>query len=116
MMDWDSEHGSPAEGGGHEWWSRHVAGRGAIGQREGDRLFLARGPQLQPRVVWLMVPAGVVDGRSPPAPARRGGHPDGGNSYYVDDIRRAKELTPKGIHYVDVGTSGGVWGLNGATA
>src|SRR5262249_47614455 len=36
---------------------------------------------------------------------------DGGNSYYVDDIRRAKELVPKGIHYVDVGTSGGVWGL-----
>ena len=36
---------------------------------------------------------------------------DGGNSYYIDDIRRAKELAPKGIHYVDVGTSGGVWGL-----
>jgi 6-phosphogluconate dehydrogenase len=36
---------------------------------------------------------------------------DGGNSYYVDDIRRARELAPKGIHYVDVGTSGGVWGL-----
>jgi 6-phosphogluconate dehydrogenase len=36
---------------------------------------------------------------------------DGGNSYYIDDIRRAKELAPKGIHYVDVGTSGGVWGF-----
>src|SRR4026209_994900 len=36
---------------------------------------------------------------------------DGGNSYYIDDIRRAKELRPKGVHYVDVGTSGGVWGL-----
>ena len=67
-----------------------------------------------PRAVWLMVPAAVVD---------RSIHDlasllepgdiliDGGNSYYIDDIRRAKELAAKKIHYVDVGTSGGVWGL-----
>jgi len=68
----------------------------------------------KPRVVWLMVPAGVVDGSiSELAPMLEPGDIliDGGNSYYVDDIRRAKELAAKGIHYVDVGTSGGVWGL-----
>jgi 6-phosphogluconate dehydrogenase len=68
----------------------------------------------KPRAIWLMVPAAVVDqtidGLLPHL------EPediliDGGNSYYVDDIRRAKELAVKGIHYVDVGTSGGVWGL-----
>jgi 6-phosphogluconate dehydrogenase len=67
-----------------------------------------------PRVVWLMVPAAVVDDTiSNLLPLLDKGDIliDGGNSYYVDDIRRAKELTPKGIHYVDVGTSGGVWGL-----
>ena len=67
-----------------------------------------------PRAVWLMVPAGVVDGSiSDLLPLLEPGDIliDGGNSYYVDDIRRAKELAAKGIHYVDVGTSGGVWGL-----
>src|SRR6516225_2471542 len=67
-----------------------------------------------PRAVWLMVPAGVVDETiSTLAPLLAKGDIliDGGNSYYIDDIRRAKELTSKGIHYVDVGTSGGVWGL-----
>src|SRR5215469_10513773 len=67
-----------------------------------------------PRAVWLMVPAGVVDETiSRIAPLLEAGDIliDGGNSYYVDDIRRAKELASKGIHYVDVGTSGGVWGL-----
>jgi 6-phosphogluconate dehydrogenase len=67
-----------------------------------------------PRVIWLMVPAAVVE------TAIRELSPhiehgdiliDGGNSYYVDDIRRAKDLAPRSIHYVDVGTSGGVWGL-----
>src|SRR4030095_1188577 len=67
-----------------------------------------------PRVIWLMVPAAVVDetikdllSLVEPGDILI----DGGNSYYVDDIRRAKELAPKQIHYVDVGTSGGVWGL-----
>ena len=61
-----------------------------------------------------MVPAGVVDKTiADLLPHLEPGDIliDGGNSYYIDDIRRAKELTPKGIHYVDVGTSGGVWGL-----
>jgi 6-phosphogluconate dehydrogenase len=68
----------------------------------------------KPRVVWLMVPAGVVDATIAdlvPHLERGDILIDGGNSYYVDDIRRARELAPKGIHYVDVGTSGGVWGL-----
>jgi 6-phosphogluconate dehydrogenase len=68
----------------------------------------------KPRAVWLMVPAAVVDTTiADLLPALEAGDIliDGGNSYYVDDIRRAKELAPKGIHYVDVGTSGGVWGL-----
>jgi 6-phosphogluconate dehydrogenase len=68
----------------------------------------------KPRAVWLMVPAAVVDKSIAdllPHLERDDIIIDGGNSYYVDDIRRAKELAPKGIHYVDVGTSGGVWGL-----
>jgi len=68
----------------------------------------------KPRAVWLMVPVGVVDATIAdllPHLERGDIVIDGGNSYYIDDIRRAKELTPKGIHYVDVGTSGGVWGL-----
>jgi 6-phosphogluconate dehydrogenase len=67
-----------------------------------------------PRNIWLMVPAAAVD----PALADLAGGMaagdtvvDGGNSYYVDDLRRAKELAARGIRYVDVGTSGGVWGL-----
>ena len=68
----------------------------------------------KPRAVWLMVPAAVVDKTiADLVPHLESGDIliDGGNSYYVDDIRRAKELAAKGIHYVDVGTSGGVWGL-----
>jgi len=68
----------------------------------------------KPRAVWLMVPAAVVDKTiADVLPSLESGDIliDGGNSYYVDDIRRAKELAVKGIHYVDVGTSGGVWGL-----
>jgi 6-phosphogluconate dehydrogenase len=68
----------------------------------------------KPRALWLMVPAAVVDQSiADLLPHLEAGDIliDGGNSYYVDDIRRAKELRAKGIHYVDVGTSGGVWGL-----
>jgi 6-phosphogluconate dehydrogenase len=68
----------------------------------------------KPRAVWLMVPAAVVDesiGAIAPLLERGDILIDGGNSYYVDDIRRARELASKGINYVDVGTSGGVWGL-----
>ena len=68
----------------------------------------------KPRAVWLMVPAAVVDASiNDLVPLLEKGDIviDGGNSHYVDDIRRAKELGAKGIHYVDVGTSGGVWGL-----
>jgi len=68
----------------------------------------------KPRAVWLMVPAAVVDKSiADLLPHLESGDIliDGGNSYYIDDIRRAKELKPKSIHYVDVGTSGGVWGL-----
>jgi 6-phosphogluconate dehydrogenase len=67
-----------------------------------------------PRAVWLMVPAGVVDetiAALRPLLGRNDILIDGGNSYYIDDIRRAKALGPDGVHYVDVGTSGGVWGL-----
>jgi 6-phosphogluconate dehydrogenase len=69
---------------------------------------------VKPRAIWLMVPAGVVDSTiAELLPLLESGDVliDGGNSYYVDDIRRAKELAAKKIHYVDVGTSGGVWGL-----
>jgi 6-phosphogluconate dehydrogenase len=68
----------------------------------------------QPRAIWLMVPAGVVDSTIAgllPLLSPDDILIDGGNSYYIDDIRRAKELAAKKIHYVDVGTSGGVWGL-----
>jgi 6-phosphogluconate dehydrogenase len=67
-----------------------------------------------PRAIWLMVPAAAVDGAiADLTPLLDAGDIliDGGNSYYVDDIRRARELAPRAIHYVDVGTSGGVWGL-----
>src|ERR1700758_1091071 len=68
----------------------------------------------KPRAVWLMVPAAVVDQTiADLLPHLDAGDIliDGGNSYYVDDLKRAKDLAPKQIHYVDVGTSGGVWGL-----
>jgi 6-phosphogluconate dehydrogenase len=69
---------------------------------------------VKPRAIWLMIPAGVVEQTIAEIVPHLESDDiliDGGNSYYVDDIRRAKELAPKGIHYVDVGTSGGVWGL-----
>jgi len=72
------------------------------------------GKLTKPRAIWLMVPAAVVDEMiAAVLPDLEPGDIliDGGNSYYVDDIRRAKELAARKIHYVDVGTSGGVWGL-----
>jgi 6-phosphogluconate dehydrogenase len=69
----------------------------------------------EPRAIWLMVPAAAVDQTiASLLPHLEPGDilVDGGNSYYVDDIRRAKELAPRRLHYVDVGTSGGVWGLD----
>ena len=68
----------------------------------------------RPRAIWLMVPAAVVDemiGELSPLLERGDIIIDGGNSYYVDDIERAKGLRSLGIHYIDVGTSGGIWGL-----
>jgi 6-phosphogluconate dehydrogenase len=68
----------------------------------------------RPRAVWLMVPAATVDGTLADLTSRLGKEDivvDGGNSYYIDDIRRNQELAAQGIYYIDVGTSGGVWGL-----
>lgn len=67
-----------------------------------------------PRAAWLMVPAAVVDKMLSDLAGRLQRDDiviDGGNSYYIDDIRRAEGLMPKGIRYLDVGTSGGIWGL-----
>ena len=84
---------------------------GAVGARSLDE-FVQK--MTRPRAVWMMVPAGVVDSviqdlarRLAPGDTMI----DGGNSYYVDDLRRAQQLEPLGIHYVDAGTSGGVFGL-----
>src|SRR5262245_10119734 len=69
---------------------------------------------MPPRAVWLMVPAAVVDATVAGLAPRLAADDvliDGGNSHYIDDLRRARELEPRGIHYLDVGTSGGVWGL-----
>jgi len=88
-----------------------LATQGAIGASSLDDFV----DKLQePRAVWLMVPAAVVDSALHDlAPLMKADDIiiDGGNSYYIDDIRRAEELKSRGIHYVDVGTSGGVWGL-----
>src|SRR5262245_30138615 len=67
-----------------------------------------------PRAVWLMIPAAFVDGSVNDLKGRLQKDDviiDGGNSYYIDDLRRSQGLRPTGIHYLDVGTSGGVWGL-----
>jgi 6-phosphogluconate dehydrogenase len=88
-----------------------LAREGATGTTSPEALVQVLKP---PRAVWLMVPAAAVDATIAglvPHLAPGDIVIDGGNSYYVDDIRRAKELAAKRIHYVDVGTSGGVWGL-----
>ena len=90
---------------------KQLAGEGATGSGSLDEFVAKLTP---PRAVWLMVPAAAVDGSlADLAPKLQKDDTiiDGGNSYYIDDIRRQNALRPKGIHYVDVGTSGGVWGL-----
>jgi 6-phosphogluconate dehydrogenase len=88
-----------------------LANEGAIGTSSLAEFVATLTP---PRVAWLMVPAAVVDNTLGDLAARMEKGDiiiDGGNSYYIDDIRRSTELKTKGIHYLDVGTSGGVWGL-----
>jgi len=90
---------------------KDLAGEGATGSDSWDD-FVAKLDK--PRNAWLMVPAAFVDSTAKELSDRMDEGDtliDGGNSYYHDDIRRAGELKPKGIHYVDVGVSGGVWGL-----
>src|SRR3989440_11273823 len=90
---------------------KQLEGEGATGATSLDDFV----KKLQkPRAIWLMVPAAVVDASLRDLVGKLEKDDvviDGGNSYYIDDIRRAKELSAKGIHYCDVGTSGGVWGL-----
>ena len=88
-----------------------LAGEGATGAESLDD-FIARLDR--PRAVWLMIPAAVVDATLNDLVGKLDADDvviDGGNSYYIDDIRRARELKDRKLHYVDVGTSGGVWGL-----
>jgi len=90
---------------------KQLAGEGATGSTSLDDFV----KKLQrPRAVWLMVPAAVVDATLHDLVGKLEKDDvviDGGNSYFKDDVRRARSIGPKGIHYVDVGTSGGVWGL-----
>jgi len=91
---------------------KQLAGEGATGSPSLEDLIAKLKP---PRTVWIMVPAGGPTEQTVQrlAQSLKTGDSiiDGGNSYFKDDVRRARELAPKGIHYLDVGTSGGVWGL-----
>ncbi|MEO6782683.1 MAG: phosphogluconate dehydrogenase (NAD(+)-dependent, decarboxylating) [Bradyrhizobium sp.] len=87
-----------------------LTSEGAVGTKSLDEFVSKLKP---PRAAWLMVPAAAVDKTLGDLTCRMKKDDtiiDGGNSYYIDDIRRASDLKPKGLHYVDVGTSGGVWG------
>jgi 6-phosphogluconate dehydrogenase len=90
-----------------------LAGEGATGSSSLDDLISKLTP---PRAVWIMVPAGAATEATVQklSSKMQAGDAiiDGGNSYFKDDVRRAKELEPKSIHYIDVGTSGGVWGID----
>jgi 6-phosphogluconate dehydrogenase len=91
---------------------KQLAGEGAAGANSLDEFVKKLN---KPRAIWMMVPAGAVDATLKElSPRLESGDIviDGGNSYYIDDIRRAKDLDAKGVKYVDVGTSGGVWGLD----
>jgi 6-phosphogluconate dehydrogenase len=92
---------------------KQLAGEGATGSSSLEDLIAKLTP---PRAIWIMVPAGAATEATVQKLAAKlqSGDAiiDGGNSYFKDDVRRAKELKPKGIHYIDVGTSGGVWGLD----
>src|SRR6266536_4356880 len=91
---------------------KRIAGEGAIASSSLDDFISKLG---KPRIAWLMVPAGGPTEQTMQALAQRMQSGDviidGGNSYFKDDVRRSKQLKDKGIHFVDVGTSGGVWGL-----
>ena len=91
---------------------KQIAGEGAVASASLDDFVNKLGT---PRVAWLMVPAGGPTEQTVQALGQRMKSGDiiidGGNSYFKDDVRRSKQLSEKGIHYVDVGTSGGVWGL-----
>ncbi len=91
---------------------KHLAEEGATGSSSLDDLIAKLAP---PRAVWIMVPAGGPTEQTVQrlAKSMQSGDAiiDGGNSFFKDDVRRAKDLAGKGIHYIDVGTSGGVWGL-----
>ncbi len=90
---------------------KQISSEGATGANSLDEFVKKLS---KPRAIWLMIPAAVVDDTLHDLAARLDAGDiviDGGNSYYIDDIRRAKELAAKNIRYVDVGTSGGVWGL-----
>jgi 6-phosphogluconate dehydrogenase len=90
---------------------QRLVAEGAVGAESVEDMVKKLDPQ---RAIWLMIPAARVDESLNELTTLVGPDDiiiDGGNSYYIDDIRRARELKDKGIHYVDVGTSGGVWGL-----
>ena len=91
---------------------KQISGEGAVASASLDDFVNKLG---KPRIAWLMVPAGGPTEQTVQALAQRMKSGDiiidGGNSYFKDDVRRSKQLSEKGIHYVDVGTSGGVWGL-----